>query len=96
MATLSDDKTIVYLCAPDIEWVRDKDQTILVDKRGQSWSLEGIEAAAWDWLVLGYSYKDMVRFMRVAFENQTPDVAMILSHWHDVGILQAAGDDRVG
>ena len=50
-----------YCCAPSIIWVRDADQTLLVDQETkQSWSLRGVSAVIWDLLTVGYSHQRIV------------------------------------
>jgi len=86
----------VLSCAPDILWVRDADQVLAIDpETDQAWSLRGIEAALWDWLVMGYPYARLVHLVSLAL-GVPQDVAEQetlghLSRWESQGLLHAKG-----
>ena len=84
-----------YCCAPDIEWVQDASQVLLVDAaRGRSWPLQGVEAAIWDWLSLGYRYEQIARFVSLALGTSMDEaeraLCAVLRGWAGAGILQAS------
>jgi len=92
---------ICYRCAPAVTWVRDADQTLLVDAEGGGhWSLRGAEAAVWDWLVLAYPYERIVRFLSLLLRVPAGQVGKVLCStllaWQDAGIVQAVGESYRG
>ena len=91
----------VYRCAPDVLWVRDAGQVLLIaPQRGQSWSLCKLEAAVWDWLVLDYRYIEITRFISLLLktsQNQAEKrLDTTLRQWKDAGLIQAAPDASSG
>jgi hypothetical protein len=92
---------LTWRCAPDITWVRDAGQILVVDsQRGLSWSLQGAEAATWDWLTLAYPYDKIVRFLSLLWGASTDDARRMLvttlRGWQDKGIVQVMGDGGLG
>ena len=93
---MNDGTVLVYCCAPDIVWVKDAGQIILVDgKAGRSWLLSGWKAAAWDLLSLGYLAGDISRFLALLLDV-TPETACgtltsILDEWEGNGMVCGAG-----
>jgi hypothetical protein len=89
---------VVYRCAPDVFWLRDADQVLLIaPQRGQSWSLCELEAAIWDWLVLDYEYIEIARlvsFLLKTTQNQAQKMLETTLHrWQDAGLIQVAPDE---
>jgi hypothetical protein len=96
-----DDAGLVYDCASDITWVRDADRILLVDaKKEQFWSLQGVEAAMWDWLTLAYPYEKIVRFLsllsRVPAGEAERKFLTTLRGWQELGIVQAVEEKNRG
>lgn len=94
-------KELIHRCAPAIAWVRDADHTLLVDmERGRSWSLQGVEAAIWDWLASGTPYERVVRFLclvlRTSEEEAKDALSATLDHWQDAGITHTIKDGKSG
>ena len=94
-------ESVNYRCSPDITWVRDAGQTLLVDaQRRLFWSLEGAEAAVWDWLTLAYPYDKIVHFLSLLLSATTGEAQRMLVEtlrsWQVRGILQVMGDSRHG
>ncbi len=90
---------LAYGPAPGVAWVKDAGQTILVDgPAGRSWTLEGLEAAAWDLLVLGHSFERTAGSLALLAgtddeQGQTTLLAMV-HRWQLAGILSAAVGKR--
>ncbi len=89
---MSDPGPIVYHCAPTVCWVKDSEQTILVEERsGQSWSLCGPEAVVWDLLVLKYPADRIVEFLAALLdephERAQQELRSILQRWEEIGLL---------
>jgi hypothetical protein len=81
--------------AAEIAWVRDAGQTILTDGLGgRSWILQGLEAAAWDLVSLGYSFEEMAGTLALlAGTDHEQSRSMLLAtvrRWAEMGILCAA------
>ncbi len=92
--------TSTYRCVPTIVWVKDAEQTILIEEAGKhSWILRGEEAAIWDWLTLSHPSERIVRFLSVLSGTSTGEareaLLAILQGWEKAEILQAVeGDSR--
>lgn len=87
----------VYRCAPDFVWVRDAERVIVVDSEGgRSWSLDGIEAAIWDWLAMGYSYPKIVGFVSLILKRSQDETGAVLQdtlrRWYRAGLVQWEGE----
>ncbi len=100
MNTASNFETAVsYRPAPSIRYVIEVDQTRLIDdRRGLSWSLQGLEAAIWDLLTSGHAYQRIV--YSVSLLSDLPGVSAkkivlaALQSWTDQGILEKTLDDQ--
>lgn len=85
---------LTYNCSPGIVWVRDADQSILVEQTlGRCWRLAGDEEIAWDLLALGYSFNGAARLLS-ALQETTIEAAAgtllaMLEEWQAAGIVQA-------
>jgi len=93
--TLPDVEGCVYRCAPEVAWVRDAGRVLLVDPaRGRTWSLGGVEAAIWDWLVLGYGYEEIARYLSLIFRTSKEEAGRallgVLLCWQDGRIVQVS------
>jgi hypothetical protein len=67
---------LIYHCSPSIIWVKDADQTLVVDREtGQSWALRGVEAVVWDLLTIGYSYQRIVPMLSLILSLSIAKVA---------------------
>jgi len=83
-----------YRCSPSITWVKDSDQTILVEEeKGQSWSIHGVEAVIWDLLTLHYSLGRIVRFLSVLLNGSKDEaiesLLVAIQRWEEAGIICA-------
>ncbi len=81
--------------APGVVWTADAAQTLLVDRdAGLSWTLEGVEAAVWQWLAAGNSYERTLRLLgallSLSREEAGRRLDAILQGWLDAGILEAS------
>jgi len=86
-----------YHSAPGIAWVKDAEQTIVVDRQSRAvWHLEGAEAVVWDLLVLGRPFGHIVRVVsliaHVPEELARTSAVSMLEKWLDAGILKCEGD----
>lgn len=86
-----------YHSAPGVVWLRDAEQTIIVDRHCRTvWHLEGTEAVVWDLLELGRSFEHIVRVLsliaHVSEVHARTSVVSMLERWLDAGILTREGD----
>lgn len=84
---------LIYRCSPSIIWVKDTNQTLVVDREtGQSWALRGVEAVVWDLLTIGYSYQRIVPMLSLILSLSTEEaeytLAGVLRKWRDASIVQ--------
>ena len=92
---------VTYGCRPSIVWTREQERTLLIDREtGASWTIEGMEAAVWDLLVLGYSYPRAARILSV-LPGVRPEEARevlltTLAEWRREGILEISGKVKDG
>jgi hypothetical protein len=82
-------------CPPTILWVKDSGQVLVVDeKRSATWILHGFEAAVWDYMMLGYSYPEMVEtlstLLDVPIQEMKKKVAACIRDWQAGGLLEAS------
>jgi hypothetical protein len=92
---------VTYCCRPGIVWTREQQRTLLIDREtGASWTIEGIEAAVWDLLVLGYSYPRAAKILSllpgVPAEEAREVVSTTLTKWYREGILEVTEQVRDG
>jgi len=92
---MSGGTVLFYRCSPDIVWVKDAGQMILVDgKSGCSWLLSGWKAAVWDLLSLGYLAGEIVRFLSLLLdvppETAKGTLESILDEWEGNGMVCGA------
>ncbi len=90
---------VTYHPAPSILYVVEADQTRLIDqKRGLSWSLQGLEAILWDFLTSGYSYQKTIHFISLWPNLPGTDAEEVmltmLDDWCNQGILEKTFDDQ--
>ena len=81
-----------------VEYVRDLDQVILVSPENhQKWILQGIDAAVWNWLTLGYGYMRVVNMITTACSVSNEEASCllqtILAKWVDAGLLNEGQGD---
>ncbi len=86
---------LTYRCSPSIVWVKDAEQTLVVDRETeQSWVLCDVEAVVWDLLAVGYSYHRIVPLLSLILSLSVDEaghtLAGVLQKWQDAGIVQAA------
>lgn len=98
---MSGDTVLVCRCAPDIVWVKDAGQTILVDgEAGCSWLLSGWKAVVWDLLSLGYLAEEIVRFLTLLLdippETARGRLLTILDEWEGNGMVCGAAEGGHG
>lgn len=85
----------VYCCSPSVVWVKDAEQTLVVDRENQqSWAFHGAEAVMWDLLTVGYSYQKLVTMLSLLLSLPTEEagrtLADALEKWRDAGIVSAS------
>jgi hypothetical protein len=90
---------VAYCCRPAIVWTREQQRTLLIDQEtGASWRMEGIEAAVWDLMVLGYSYPRAAKIVSllpgVPAGEAREIVSTTLAEWYREGILEVT--EKVG
>ena len=95
------DGASTYRCVRTIVWVKDAEQTILIEERTKrSWILRGEEAAIWDWLSLNYRSERIIHLLSVLSGASTEEARRalldILQGWETAGILQAGEGNRHG
>lgn len=88
---------LVYRCAPTLVWVRDEGHVIVVDaQNARSWLLDGIEAAIWDWVTMGYSYPRIVNLASLILKGSQAQAETqleeTLHRWHRAGLVQLEGN----
>ena len=98
---MSRSSTLAYDCAPNVTWVKDANQVIVVQGRGaRCWSLQGVEAVIWDLLTLSYGFARMVDFLAVLSEGSRENAATTLlttmRRWEEEGIVTANGRGQDG
>lgn len=86
-----------YRCPPSITWVRDADQTLVVDQQTeQSWTLRSVEAAVWDLLAMGYTCRRMVSMLSLILSSSMAEAGRtfvgMLRQWQDAHVVQVSGD----
>jgi hypothetical protein len=96
---MSGQNGLAYSPAPSITWVKDADQTILVDSLGgKSWALVGLEAAVWDLMALGYTAEGITDAMAISAgvegEQGRAMLWAMVRRWQAAGILSAAEAKR--
>jgi hypothetical protein len=71
-------------CSPCLRWVKDSDQILVVDERINTPTvLQGVEAAVWDWLMLGYNLPDVSELLAVLCNE-----SQVLAETRLFGLLQ--------
>jgi hypothetical protein len=88
---------LFHRCSPSIIWVKDADQTLVVDREmGQLWALHGAEAVIWDLLTVGYSSRKIIPMLSLIFslsvEEAEHTFADVLRKWRDANIVQVSGE----
>lgn len=86
-------RAVAYCCVSNIVWVKDKNGVFLVDpKADRSWSMNGIDAAIWDWLTLGYRHEQAVfllsLILRVPEDEARQVICETLYRWQRMGIVE--------
>lgn len=81
-----------YRSAPGVIWLKDAGQTIVVDEAaGRSWALRGLDAAMWDLLVLGYSFRQAARLLALLADlpqgKARSALSAMLQRWESEGLL---------
>jgi hypothetical protein len=95
------DGASAYCCVPTIVWVKDAEQTILIEEKTKhSWIVSGENAAIWDWLTLNYPSERIVRLLSVLSGTSTEEarkaLAAILQEWEKAGIVRVIEGNRRG
>ena len=81
-----------WTVSPHISWVVDRMKTILVhESTGKVSILQGIQAAVWSWLNLGYPYPILLEFI-ACLSKVSPSVAQVeldqmLIEWQGLGFV---------
>ena len=83
---------VVYRCSPSVVWVKDAEQTLVVDGETQrSWALRDAGAVTWELLAVGYSYRRLVVMLSLIFSLPTQEAERrlvdVLQQWRDEGIV---------
>lgn len=86
----------LYQCSPNIVWVKDAGQTLLVDREGErSWLLHDAEGVMWDLLAVGHSYEKITQMISLILslpeEQAERTLASVLGDWQEAGILELVG-----
>jgi len=84
---------LTYRCSQSIVWVKDAEQTLMVDKEtGQSWAIRGTEAVVWDLLAVGYSHQGIVPLLSLILSHSTDEAEStltgLLREWREAGIVR--------
>lgn len=95
---MTGERVLAYCCAAAVAWVKDADQTIVVEEEtGRCWSMRGVEAAIWDLLTLDYSFEQIVRFLSALLnrssEETTEALSTTMQRWEEAGILCAVREN---
>lgn len=88
-------KNRTFVCSPTLVWVKDVNQTLLIDPNKELFlTLKGVEAATWDWLTLAYPYEKTLHFLALLSggspESAAEQLHAILCAWRQAGIIQNA------
>jgi hypothetical protein len=88
---------LIYRCSPSIIWVKDADQTLVVDQEtGRSWFLQGAEAVMWGLLTVGYAYRRVVPMLSLILslpeEEAERRFVGALRKWLDARLVQVSGE----
>lgn len=80
--------------AEGVTWVNDAVQTVVVDAcRGAVYVLCGAEMAVWDWLGLGYPFKQVVRLLAAmqadSGEQAAQALVSMIENWLALGLLES-------
>jgi len=92
---------LTYRCSQSIVWVKDAEQTLLMDKEtGQSWAIRGAEAVVWDLLAVGRSHQGIVPLLSLILSLSTDEtestLAGLLREWREAGIVRVRGESNDG
>jgi hypothetical protein len=90
-----------YRCSPSILWLKDADQTILIDsENGETWSLRGVEAVIWDLLTLNYTSQMIAGVLPLltgqAGAEPWSTFRALVQAWEKAGILCPTAEDGRG
>lgn len=90
-----------YRCVPTIVWVKDAEQTILIEEEGKrSWIICGEETAIWDWITCNHPCERIVRLLSVLSGTSTEEareaLSAILQGWEKAGIVRVLEGNRRG
>lgn len=90
---------LAYRSAPGVVWLKDSAATLVVNgAAGRWWALRGLEAAAWDLLVLGYRFEQVARLLAVlgdmAEAEAVVSLSTLLQGWEKTGILVTEKGNR--
>lgn len=82
-----------YFCPPHIRWAYDAACILVVNEQTrQAHMLVAEEAAIWDWLMLGYSYAQLIQFIAASSDLPTVQaenhLRQQLQTWQESGLLQ--------
>jgi hypothetical protein len=88
-------------CRPCVRWVKDSNQILIVDEQVNTPTvLRGVEAAVWDWLMLGYNLPDVTELLAVLC-NESQSLAEtrlcgLLQGWLKSGLLNRQDNKEHG
>lgn len=82
----------IYQSAPSVVWVRDADQTLLVDREtGAARTLRGAEAVVWGLVVMGHRYCRLVSMLGAILSLSEQEARSVLlealTEWQEDGFL---------
>lgn len=87
--------------APSVVWVRDADQTLLVDEEeGTTLTLRGAEEVIWDLMVMRYPYHRLVpmlgAILSLSEEEARGTLIAALTDWQEDGFLILSDEENDG
>lgn len=79
-------------CRSNIVWVRDGHGLVLVGQEdGRACTLDGVEAAIWEWLALGHCHEGIIRLLEALLGASSEEARCVLSgtlqNWHGAGLV---------
>lgn len=86
-----------YQCAAEIEWVKNSDHILLINRlTGQSWQFRGLQALIWELLSVGHRYQKLLKLFAltesIALDLADAQIRQTLKIWAQDGIIEQVGD----
>lgn len=81
-----------YRCPPGLQWVNEHNHILVINPDGgKAHHLSGVEAALWDWIMLGYGNFHLEQFLAAALDLPTnaavDHLQEALDEWCAAGLL---------